>query len=172
MGINSKVPLRVKLFCTELATINEINSSSKMLRRFEKMKGSFKALLGTADQASLLVNSLSGCGIATGINTIGSGKTTSVTKKSCALGYYSFGHELAHNIGLAHNLETGHTNTHFSYGQAHLIKKGYGSAGYRTILGYNYPGHRERVNYPRTGTATGVSKKSDNARVLTVQRFR
>merc|ERR1719186_157041 len=178
--INSKVPLRVKLFCSELATINEINSSSQMLRKFEKMKGSFEALRGTADQAALLVNSLKGCGIATGINTVRSGKTTSVTKKSCALGYYSFGHELGHNIGLAHNTETGHKNSHFSYGQSHLIKRGYASPGYRTILGYNYPGHRERinyysnprVNYPRTGTPTGVSKKADNAWVLTVQRFR
>merc|ERR1712200_335671 len=177
--INSKVPLRLKLHCHEEAPGTFSNHNA--INEFERIKGGdYKAILGSADQAALLLKDYGGCGRARGINMIPSGKMISVTKKSCALGYYSFGHELAHNIGLAHNLETGHTNTHFSYGQAHLIKKGYGSAGYRTILGYNYPGHRERVNYysnprvnyPRTGTATGVSKKSDNAWDLTVQRFR
>jgi len=108
-----------------------------------------------------------------------SGQMISVCKKSCALGYFSFGHELAHNIGLAHNKETGHYNRHFSYGQANLIKRGKASTGYRTILGYNYAGHRERVNYysnpdviyPRTGTPTGTSR-ANNAKVLTLQRFK
>merc|ERR1711970_426693 len=174
--INSRVPIRVKLFCTELATVND---GENALDDFEKMKGSFEALRGTADQAALLVYSFSYCGVATGINTISSGRTASITRKSCALGYFSFGHELAHNIGLAHNKETGHYNRHFSYGQANLIKRGKASTGYRTILGYNYAGHRERVNYysnpdviyPRTGTPTGTSG-ANNAKVLTLHRFK
>merc|ERR1719411_362466 len=175
--INSKVPLRVKLFCHEEAPVNDGNNA---LNDFSKIKGGdFKAILGSADQAALLLKNYRACGTAWGINMVPSGRMISVTKKSCALGYYSFGHELAHNIGLAHNKETGHYNRHFSYGQANLIKRGKASTGYRTILGYNYAGHRERVNYysnpdviyPRTGTPTGTSR-ANNAKVLTLQRFK
>merc|ERR1711931_154420 len=187
--INSKVPLRVKLLCHEEAP--GTFSSHNAINEFERIKGGkggkggngvdYKAILGSADQAALLLKDYGGCGRARGINMIPSGKMISVTKKSCALGYYSFGHELAHNIGLAHNRETGHYNGAFSYGQAYLIKRGKGKAstGFRTILGYNYPGHRERVNYysnpdviyPRTLTPTGTSV-DNNARVLTLQRFK
>merc|ERR1719228_867576 len=175
--INSKVPLRVKLFCHEEAPVNDGNNA---LNDFSKIKGGdFKAILGSVDQAALLLKNYRACGTAWGINMVPSGRMISVTKKSCALGYYSFGHELAHNIGLAHNKETGHYNRHFSYGQANLIKRGKASTGYRTILGYNYAGHRERVNYysnpdviyPRTGTPTGTSR-ANNAKVLTLQRFK
>merc|ERR550517_1959205 len=73
--------------------------------------------------------------------------------KSCAVGYYSFGHEIGHN---------------------HLIEK-----GYRTVLAYNSPGYSTRVNYysnpainyPGTGTSTGVNGLSNNARVITENRY-
>ena len=47
-------------------------------------------LRNTADAAALLVANFSSCGIAY-LNTYSSGWTVSVTQKSCALGYYSFG---------------------------------------------------------------------------------
>jgi len=172
--------LRVKLLCHEEApgTFTKNNA----LYEFGRIKGGdYKAILGSADQAALLLKDYRACGTARGINMVPSGQMISVCKKSCALGYYSFGHELAHNIGLAHNRETRHFNRAFSYGQAYLIKRGKGKAstGFRTILGYNYPGHRERVNYysnpdviyPRTLTPTGTSV-DNNAKVLTVQRFK
>merc|ERR1719228_2152807 len=68
--INSKVPLRVKLHCTELA---DVRKGSNALKDFEKLKGSFKALRGTADQAALFVTEFGPCGQATNINTIASG---------------------------------------------------------------------------------------------------
>ena len=100
--------------------------------------------------------------------------TIRIYLQSCALGYYSFGHELGHNFGAQHNKETNH-EAFLPYGRGHLIQQG-GSAseGYRTILAYNYPGHRTRVNYysnpavnlPLTWTPTGVADQADNARVF------
>ena len=54
-----------------------------------------------------------------------------------------------------------------------------GSTGYRTIMSYNASGHNERVNYfsnpnvnlPQTGTVTGEAGISNNAAVLTKNRF-
>ena len=56
---------------------------------------------------------------------------------------------------------------------------GTNSNGYRTILAYSSEGHRHRVNYnsnpnvilPDTGTPTGLAGISDNAAVLTRNRF-
>ena len=99
--------------------------------------------------------------------------------QSCALGYYSFGHELGHNFGAQHNKETNH-EAFLPYGRGHLIQQG-GSAseGYRTILAYYAAGHATRVNYysnpsvlyPPTNTPTGLEPLSNNAAVLRVNRF-
>ena len=174
--INSRVPLRVRAHCSEQATINDQNGSG-ILTAFRNMKGSTAALRGSADSAALLVNRFNYCGIGY-LNTIGSGATVSVTLKSCALGYYSFGHEIGHNIALYHNREVASTNPTFSDGHGFLIAQGSASTGARTILAYSAAGHRTRINYysnpnvifSGTGTATG-SSTSNNARVLTVQRF-
>merc|ERR1719228_1678821 len=125
------------------------------------------------------------CGRAYKIDAIEAGETVSVVTKSCALGYFSFGHELAHNFGCYHNRETGHINPYYSYGQGHLIEQGSASTGYRSILAYSASGHRTRVNYysnpdvnyPTTGTPTGTppgtpsgTAGSNNAYVLTRNR--
>ena len=172
--INSKVPLRAKLYCTELATLNDTNSSSTMMSQFQTMKGDYATLRGTADAATLLVNYFSACRIGA-LYAIGSGRTLSVTRKDCALGYYSFGHEVGHNIGLYHNREIT-SNPLFSDGHGYLIPQGSASTGYRTILAYAATNHVLRVNYysnpdviyPTTGTATGVAGQANNARVQTI----
>ena len=48
------------------------------------------------------------------------GNMFSIVKKSCALGYYSFGHEIAHNLGALHNPEVSNNNV-FPEGHGHLI---------------------------------------------------
>ena len=162
--INSQVPIRVRKLCTELATINDESSSINVLSNFRNMKSSVAELRDTADAAALLVNDFGSCGIGY-LNVIGSGTTVTATKKSCALGYYSFGHELGHNIGLHHNVEVA-TNTAYSYGHGHLIAAGMSSTGVRSILAYTASGHGRRVHfysnpaviYPGTGTPTGNFK--------------
>jgi hypothetical protein len=176
--INSLVPLTVKLHCIQEATMDDISSSySATLSIFATMKGSKESLRHTADAAVLLVVSMGSCGIAY-VNTISSGKTISACAKSCALGYYSFGHELAHNIGAYHNREVGQTNPSYPSGHGHLIEKGSADTGYRTILAYYAEGHYTRVNYysnpavtyAGTGTPTGTAG-SNNAALLTRNRM-
>ena len=109
---NSQVPMTIRLHCIEEATMDDIANSQSSLTIFSTMKGSAESLRHTADTAVLLVASMGSqhCGIAW-VNTIGSGNTASVVAKSCALGYYSFGHELGHNFGAYHNRETGQTQS-------------------------------------------------------------
>ena len=85
---------------------------------------------------------------------------------------------LGHNFGCHHNPEET-TSSYFSYGHGHLIEQGSASRGYRTILAYSAEGHTKRVNYysnpsvdyPVSQTPTGVEGLSDNARVITQNRF-
>jgi hypothetical protein len=175
---NSKVPLQVVKFCTaELATIDDVENSSTMISNFKSMKSSVAELRGSADAAALLVDDFASCGVGY-LNSLKSGNTVSVTMKRCAVGYYSFGHEIGHNIGLHHNPAVA-TNSAYPYGTGHLIAQGAASTGYRTILAYNADGHRTRVNYysnplvnyPLTGTPTGVDGVSNNAAVLIMNRM-
>jgi hypothetical protein len=176
--MNSLVPLTVKLHCIQEATMDDIAASATTtLSTFATMKETEKKLRHTADAAVLLVVSMgSSCGIAY-VNTISSGKTISTCTKSCALGYYVFGHELAHNIGAHHNREVGQTNPSYPSGYGHLIEKGSAATGYRTILAYYAEGHYYRVNYysnpavtyAETGTPTGTAE-SNNAALLTRNR--
>ena len=175
--INSKIPVRVKAHCIEQATINDEQSASNIINKFSNMKGTSAALRNTADAAALLVQDFDSCGIGM-FNTYSMGKTIIAAQKACALGYFSFGHELGHNLGCMHNTEAGRNNV-FSYGHGHLIEAGSRSTGVRTIMAYNANGHRERVNYysnpdviyPGTGTPTGVDGVSNNAAVITKNRF-
>ena len=177
--INSKVPMSIKLHCIEEATVNDVSSSVATIKNFAAMKGSASALRHSADSTVLLVASMGlwACGRAFDINMISTGETISACGKSCALGYFTFGHELAHTFGAYHNRETGHINPDYAYGQGHLIAQGKASTGYRSIMAYEANGHVQRVNYysnpsviyPATGTPTGTAG-SNNAAVLTGNR--
>merc|ERR550539_255968 len=141
------------------------------------MKGSTSALRNTADSAYLLAKDFNSCGVGY-LATYANGLTVSIAQKSCALGYYTFAHELGHNYGCHHDPAVA-DNTYFSYGHAHHILQGAGTEGYRTILAYSATGYRTRTNYysdpsithPVTQTATGVAGLSDNARVIRENRF-
>merc|ERR1711892_1073286 len=173
----SGVPLTVTHFCTEAATINDIQDTSDLISAFKNMKDSVEELRNTADATALLVEDFNSCGVAY-MNTVSYGYTISVCQKSCALGYYSFGHEIGHNLGLTHNPEVA-SNSYYTHGTGHLIQQGSASTGYRTILAYSASGHRQRVNYYSnpdntygpTGTALGIEGVSNNAAVLLQNRL-
>ena len=174
---NSQIPLTVTRFCIEAATINDIQDTGDFIDAFANMKSSADALRNTADSAALLSVDFNSCGVAY-LNTISSGWTISICQKSCALGYFSFGHELGHNLGLMHNKETS-TNNYYAYGHGHLIQRGSASTGYRTILAYTASGHNQRVNYyshpgqtyAPTGTSLGEDGVANNALVLMENRL-
>merc|ERR1711892_1236549 len=178
--INSNIPARIQKHPT---ITEEVIDSSTLLSAF-KNSMSLSDLKNSADTAALLTADLSGCGIAyTG--TTGSCWTLSVTKKSCATGYYSFGHEIGHNFGAKHNVEKyDDISSHpYLHGHGYLIKPTGPSkwTGYRTILAYNADGHYNRINRysnpdqvcPNCLEVDSVmgDEFSNNAKVITDNRF-
>lgn len=159
--VNSGIPIRIVKFCQERATINDTRNTLQFLNMFNSMKGSVNQLLNSADAAHLFANQFQSCGAAY-VNSIGVKRTVSISRKDCTLGYYTFGHELAHNFGCNHDPRTT-TNLIYPYGHGHLIE-----GGYRTILAYSSPGFRPRINYysnpniinPFSSTPTGIQVKS------------
>ena len=177
--INSNIPVRVEKFCIEAATIGDKESHPEI---FRMMKGSPTATRNTADAAVLFSVGCPPddcwCGVAWIPSPLDGDWTFSVTRKSCALGAYTFGHELGHNFQCHHNIEQDKNYIH-SYGHGHLIAAGKGVQGSTTILAYTRRGHGTRANYysdpdqtyPPTGTPLGVKGVSDNVRVITDNRF-
>ena len=72
------------------------------------------------------------CGVGK-VDSIQSGNTLAVVKKSCAVGYYSFGHEIGHMYGCLHNREEGKINYGYPEGYGFLMRPPVKS-GFRTIL--------------------------------------
>jgi hypothetical protein len=170
--INSKIPIRIKLHCLLESSIPDNMDPEETLNRFADSMGSSNNLRKSADTVVLLVKQFSDDGIC-GVNyfnRISDGYTVGTVMKSCALGYYSFGHEIGHGLGLTHDRRVSDSSsTNYAYG--YIIKRG----KYRTIMAYNDQGET-RVNYYSNPDVdyrrfpTGNSR-NDNARVLTDVRF-
>ena len=105
-------------------------------------------------------------------------KTYSVLVKWCAQAFPLMGHEPGHNFGAGHNQEM-QTNKVQSQGHGHLIESNH-TLGYRTIMAYKHGDkHLIMVNYyfnpnvvfPGSGTPTGIEPKSNNALVISSNRF-
>ena len=161
-------------------------SSSITLNALQKLKPTLAEVRNSADVAVLYVKTFNtpyACGrarlFAVDSGSSQFGQTISVVAKSCAVTYYSFAHEIGHNVGLYHDQRTS-VNPRYTFGQGHHITKGKASTGFRTVLAYSLAGHRTRVNYysnplvkhPVTGTPTGIAGRADNARLLIQQRFK
>jgi len=167
--INSNLPVRVRIFCIEATTLKDEEQSSTQLSKFAAYKGSAEALRGSADAAALLLIKTSSCGRGY-IDSWDNGRTVTVQAKGCALGYYTMGHEIAHNFGGKHDREHTSPNLFYSFGYG-----GYIEPRYRTIMAYPKTGYT-RVNYYSSpdvfyqGVVTG-SETEDNARVIKENRF-
>merc|ERR1719187_963854 len=181
--INSKVPIRIKLHCLLESSIPDGLDAELTLDKFSVSEGSKNNLRRSADTTILLVNNFDGpdiCGI-NYFNEVSTGKTIGVVRRSCALGYFSFGHEVGHGLGLAHDRATDAPNgTPFwfgymnQYGFGYILKRGK-TPVCRTIMAYEEDGE-SRINYYSNplvrykGLPTGTLK-DDNARVLREGRF-
>ena len=174
--VNSRVPLRVRLHCAILSSVPDGLPPVITLKLFTTSQGDLDRVRRSADAAILLVQDYSqgnrNCGV-NWFNAWRRGQTIGTVRKSCAQGYFSFGHELAHGFGLAHDrrgkADTSVRPHDFAYG--HIIKAG----ALRSIMAYSRGGEK-RINYyssPRvtySGLPTGTAN-TDNARALTRLRF-
>ena len=177
---NSKVPITIVVHCIEPLEIAEVYSSLEQITNFVSIKGDhYKDILGSADAATLLVSgeNFSSCGTAF-TNVALLGFTFSVVTKSCADTNYSFGHEIGHNMGCAHNVEDDNKPS-YPYGFGYFFPSGQGKSGFRSIMAYAAPNYPTRTNYfsnpdvvfPETGTSTGVHGRANNVAVMLKNRF-
>ena len=117
--INSNIPIRAKIHCILESDIADGLPADVTLAKFKRSQFSLNKVRRSADAAILLVNTFSNSGVC-GVNyfnTIFSGNTVGTVRKGCALGYYSFGHEVAHGFGLAHDRRVAHSSsTNYAFG--------------------------------------------------------
>lgn len=128
-----------------------------------------------ADLVALIIDDPKLCGLAW----LGPRKSRmfSVTAWNCATGYYSFGHEIGHNLGCNHDLGTKNACKGSKYNYGYRDPK----ARFRTIMGYSCKTGQcdkmpkngcTRVNWwsnpsvTYNGMTTGIRNKADNARQI------
>lgn len=131
-----------------------------------------------ADMVSLIYDTGSYCGVAYIMTTLSSSfesSAFSVVRDSCATGYYSFAHELGHNMGSAHDrANAGSALTSYSYGWRTTDN------AYRSVMAYA-PGTRIATfsnpskvapNGQAIGTANDNNAASINTSSTTISAFR
>ncbi|MCA8979827.1 MAG: hypothetical protein H6831_09170 [Planctomycetes bacterium] len=175
---NSGIDLAVRVVhCAELAGYTESSSFSTELSRLRTPGDGYadevhelRDLYG-ADQVSMIVGNTSSCGIGYVQDTPGSWfdqLAFTVVSRNCATGYYSFAHELGHNLGCQHDhANAGNGAYSFSYGHRSSDNQ------WRTIMSYA-PGTRIQhfssplVDYAgeATGVADGGVDPADNAETI------
>ena len=140
-----------------------------------------------ADLVGLIRNGSSVCGIGYLMSTVSSSFASrgfSVTARTCATGYYSFGHELGHNMGARHDRAVDNSDGPYTYNHGYVAP----SDGWRTVMAYgNACGGCTRIqwwsnpdlfrNGERMGIPEGSSGAADNRKALnntafTVANFR
>jgi peptidyl-Asp metalloendopeptidase len=126
-----------------------------------------------ADLVGLITESGSACGVGYLMTTVSTSFATngfSVTKRSCATGNYSFGHELGHNMGAHHDAYVTSSSGAYSYSYGYVYLPG----KWRTVMAYNNGCSAVGVSCTRiaywsnpdkfyNGVATGVSSTAPNA---------
>lgn len=150
---NSGVTQRVRLVRTEEISYTESGSLSTDLGRLRSTSdGILDGVHATrnmynADVVSLWTETGDACGLAYLLTDLFSDFSTrafNVVRRDCATGYYSFGHEMGHNMGATHDLANSGSPGLFSYSY------GYQQISvtpfFRTVMAYACAGG---VNCPR-----------------------
>jgi hypothetical protein len=177
---NSQVDLQLNLVHTEEVSYVEAAGSSGWSTDLSRLRGTTDGYMDGvhatrdavgADMVALIrAGDPNYCGIGYLNNSLGASYAFSVTRYNCAIGYYSFAHELGHNKGSHHDPANASGSALFSY------SFGYQDPGeqFRTVMAYNCPGGCTRyqyfsnpnVTFQSTGKVTGVAGVSDNAQSI------
>lgn len=144
--LNSQIPHRVRLVGTSQISYTESNNfctgSSSDLSR---LRGTTDGYMDTvhslrnsvrADQVTLIVETGDACGCAYYMDPVSSSFESdafSVVRRDCSTGYFSFGHELGHNMSAHHDcyVHSGLTPYYYGHGYVNL------SSRWRTVMAYN-----------------------------------
>ena len=175
---NSDVQMRIRLVHTQETAQSETSDFSTMLSRYKSTgDGWYDEVHGLrntygADLCCIIVNSTQYCGIAylMGYPSAGFASSAfSVVSRTCATGYYSFGHELGHNMGCHHDRQNAGGTPAYAYSYGWRTT----NSAWRTIMAYS-PGTRIKYfstpyksygGYP-LGVAHPASNSAHNARGL------
>lgn len=125
-----------------------------------------------ADVVDLIVETGNACGCGYLMTTVSTGfapNAFTVTRRDCATGYYSFGHELGHNMGARHDWYVDQGTTPYPYNHGYVYTPGQ----WRTIMAYNNECSNSGFNCTRlqywsnpdvryTGVPMGVPEGSAN----------
>ncbi|QDU68692.1 reprolysin-like metallopeptidase [Engelhardtia mirabilis] len=121
------------------------------------------------DAVALIVSGGGACGVAYLMTNVSPGfqsSAFSVTARGCATGYYSYGHELGHNFGCAHDRDNAGSSSH-SFGYGYRTPNNL----YRTVMAYS-PGSRKPIfsspDHFWNGYVMGAAGTEDNAQALTL----
>jgi peptidyl-Asp metalloendopeptidase len=139
---NSGIAQRVRLVHSEQVVYTETGNSSTDLDRLQGPSDGYIDNVHTlresygADVVSLWVESLDACGIGylmIHVSTSFAPNAFSVVARDCATGYYSFGHEMGHNMGAHHDRYASPENGAYSYSHGYV----YVPDKWRTVMAYN-----------------------------------
>ena len=191
---NAGVTTRMRLVHVEEYSYTETGNISTDLTRFRTSgDGYFDSIhnlrnIYAADMVGLIVeNGGAYCGLASAIMATAT-NAFQVTDRSCATGYYSFGHEFGHLQGARHDKYVDSTNTPYAFGHGYVHRGSTTATRWRTVMGYN--DYCSVVGYNCTrlqwwsnptktynSAAMGVGGSSENYKVLnttdyTVANFR
>jgi hypothetical protein len=143
--LNSGVVQRVRLVHSEEVAYTETGLLQDALDCITNVSDgcvdNMHALRNTygADLVSFWVETGDGCGIGWLMSTVTASFENygfSVVERSCATGYFSFGHELGHNMGARHDAYVD-KNTTTPYPYAHGYLNTSAASPWRTIMAYN-----------------------------------
>jgi len=162
---NSDIPIELRLVSADIVAYQERSGNlveelqwmtyADIIRNLRRKYG--------ADLTVMLVATGTMCGRAY-TNSIPE-SALSVVHTSCSAANYTFAHEIGHNFGAQHDIETT-VNEYYQYGHGYRYYPG----GWRTIMAYFPP--VMRINYWSNpdiyfeGTPTGTEEWENNARVL------